>query len=301
MPSIRSRLIRLYMKHVVGRKFRSAGPNIEEWRSFDDFMIKNQRVPKGTEVEAVHFGGVSADWVRAPSVKADRAVLYFHGGGMTMCSPATHRELAARLSASTHASFLVLDFRLAPEHPFPAAMEDALVAYRWLLDQGYTADCLAIGGDSAGGGLTLQTLIALRDDGGPLPAAAFFISPVTDWVRLDGESLTTRAAVDVCLTPEMHRFTSPFYVGDNDPDTPLLSPVHADLSGLPPLCIHVGDDEILLSDSTRLAENARTAGVIVELDVWPGMWHDFTAAASMVPEAQRSVQGIGEFVRRYVA
>ena len=300
MPSIRARLVRLYMKHVVGGKFRRAGKNIEAWRRFDDFAIKNQRVPKGTEVEAVRFGGISADWVRAPNVKADRAVLYFHGGGMVLCSPATHREIAARLSASTGAAFLVPEFRLAPENPFPAALEDGLASYRWLLDQGYTPDCVAIGGDSAGGGLALQTLISLRDEGSPLPAAAFFISPVTDWVRLDGESITTRAAVDICLTPESHQFMAPLYVGDNDPGTPLLSPVHADMFGLPPLCIHVGDDEILLSDSTRLAENARQADGVAELEVWPGMWHDFPLSASVVPEAQRSVQEIGHFVGRYL-
>lgn len=301
MPSIRARFIRSFMKHVVGRKFRKAGTDIDAWRRIDGFMIRNQMVPKGTEVEGVHIGDISADRVRSPAVKADRAILYLHGGGMIMCSPATHRELTARLSASTQAALLVPDFRLAPEHPFPAALEDSLRAYRWLLDQGYTPDCLAIGGDSAGGGLALQTLIALRDEESPLPAAAFFISPVTDWTRLDGESITTRASVDVCITPESHRFISPLYVGDNDPETPLLSPVHADLSGLPPLLVHVGDHEILLSDSTRLAENARAADVVVELEVWPGMWHDFPMSASVVPEAKRSLEEIAEFIRRHVA
>ncbi len=301
MPSIRARLIRVFMKHVMGRKFKRAGQSIEAWRRIDDFMIKHQRLPKGTEVQEVHIGSISADWVRAPNSKADRAVLYLHGGGGFMCSPATHREHAAHLSASTHAAFLLPEYRLAPEHPFPAALEDAVTSYRWLLDQGYTPDCLAIGGDSAGGGIALQTLIALRDEGSPLPAAAFFLSPVTDWVRLDGESMTTRAAVDVCITPEMHRWTSPFYVGDNDPETPLLSPVHADLSGLPPLLIHVGDDEILLSDSTRLAENAEKADVVVELEVWPGMWHDFTMSSGILPEGQHSAEEIGGFIERMVS
>jgi acetyl esterase/lipase len=292
--------MRTFMKHVVGRKFRRAGLDIEAWRSFDDFVIKNQRVPKGTEVEAVQLGGLSADWVRAPEAKADRAVLYLHGGGMVLCSPETHREHAANLSAATKAAFLLPDFRRAPEHPFPAALEDALMTYRWLLDQGYTPDCLAVGGDSAGGGLALQTLISLRDEGMPLPAAAFFISPVTDWVHLDGESITTRADVDICLTPESHRFMAPLYIGSNDPDTTLLSPLNCDLGGLPPLLIHVGDDEILLSDSTRLAEKAGAADVVVELEVWPGMWHDFTMSASVVPEAKRSVEEIGRFVERYL-
>jgi len=213
-----------------------------------------------------------------------------------MGSPATHREFAARLSAISKASVLVIDYRLAPEHPFPAAMQDAISAYRWLLDQGYREKQLMIGGDSAGGGLALQTLLTLRDKGGSLPSGAFFLSPVVDWVRFDGQSYQTRANCDPLNTPEMCRFSAGRYVGDNDPETPLLYPLDMDLSGLPPLCIHVGDCEILLSDSLRLAERARAANVAVELKVWLSMWHIFQFSARFVPEARQSLAEIGRFV-----
>jgi acetyl esterase/lipase len=281
---------------MVGPKFRRAGTSMVEWRRLDDFIIKNQRAPRGTGVEPVRVGDTDAEWVRAPAVIPDRAVLLLHGGGFIIGSAATHRELAARISSSIEARVLVLNYRLAPEHPFPAALHDAVGAYRWLLDAGFRSDGLAVGGDSAGGGLTLQTLLALRDEGVPLPAAAFLLSPCTDWLRFDGESYSSRADADPYVTLEACRFTAAQYVGRNDPALPMLSPLEAELSGLPPLCIHVGDDEVLLSDSARLADRARAAGVEVELSIWPGMWHVFQASARLVPEARRSLEEIGRFV-----
>jgi acetyl esterase/lipase len=286
------------IKHMVTPKFKRAGSSVSELRKLDEFIIKNQRIPTGTEICPVLAEGIAAEWVRAPAAQTERAILYLHGGAFVMCSPATHRELAARLSAATNAAVLVLDYRLAPEHSFPAAMQDAVSAYRWLLDKGYTEGHLVIGGDSAGGGLALQTLIALRDEETPLPAAAFFLSPVTDWVRLDGESYSTRANVDPLNTLEMCRFTASHYVGGNDPETPLLSPANIDLSGLPPLCIHVGDREVLLSDSVRFAERARACTVDVEFKIWPGMWHVFQTNARFVPEARQSIDEIGRFVMK---
>ena len=179
-------------------------------------------------------------------------------------------------------------------------MQDAMAAYGWLLDQGYTEERLVIGGDSAGGGLTLQSLIALRVKASSLPAAAFFLSPVTDWVRFDGESFSTRATSDPWITLDMCKFTSALYVGSNDPTTPLLYPTDMDLSGLPPLCIHVGEDEVLLSDSVRLADRARACHVQVELVIWPRLWHVFQTMASFVPEAQQSLDDIGRFVGRHI-
>jgi acetyl esterase/lipase len=213
-----------------------------------------------------------------------------------MGSPETHRELACLISAFTNAAVLALDYRLAPEHPFPAAVEDAVSAYEWLLRQGYTNEHIAIGGDSSGGGLALQTLLSLRDAGSPLPAAVFLISPQTDWVRFDGESYVTRADVDFWYTPDMYRLTASSYVGDTDPGTPLLSPVNMALLGLPPLCVHVGDNDVLLSDSTRLVERARACNVEVQFKTWPGMWHVFQGAARFVPEARQSIREIGRFV-----
>ena len=300
MPSLPSRFYRLVIKHVVAPQFRRAGTSIPEWRRLVASYIKNQKIPVGTEIWPVLVDGIAAELVRAPIAQTDNVILYLHGGAFVMGSPATHRELAARLSAAANARVLVLDYRLAPEHPFPAAVQDAISAYRWLLDQGCTEKRLAIGGDSAGGGLTLQTLMALRDEKAPLPSAAFFLSPVTDWVRFDGESFSTRADIDPWITLEMCKFTASQYVGDNDPKTPLLNPTNVDLSGLPPLCIHVGDLEVLLSDSVRLAARARVANVEVELKIWPGMWHVFQSFAAFVPEARQSLDEIGRFVGSHV-
>jgi acetyl esterase/lipase len=300
MASLRSRIVRFMIKHMVGPKFRRAGHDLAELRKLDAFAIKNQKVPAGTEVTAATAGSLPAEWVCAPGVAKDRVILLLHGGAFVMGSPATHRELAALLSAFADAAVFVPDYRLAPEHPYPAAMHDAIDTYRWLLDQGHDETRIVIGGDSAGGGLTLQTLIALRDDGIPLPAAAFLLSPITDWVRFDGESYTTRADVDPMNSLDLCRFTASLYVGDNDPGTPLLYPADMDLAGLPPLCIHVGDREVVLSDSLRLAEQARACHVEIEFKIWPGMWHVFHHCARIVPEARRSLEEIARFIAQQV-
>ena len=298
MSSLSSRFARLIVKYVMAAPYKRAGTSIPEWRKLVQPYIKLQKLPAGTEIQPVEAlsRDLAAEWVCAPAAQTDRAILYLHGGAFIMGSPATHRELAARLSAAARARVLVLDYRLAPEHPFPAAMQDAMSAYQWLLDQGYADEQITIGGDSAGGGLTLQTLIALRDKGRTLPAAAFFLSPVTDWVHFDGESFSTRAKSDPWITLDMCKFTAAHYVGSSDPATPLLYPTDMNLAGLPPLCIHVGDDEVLLSDSVRLAERARACHVQVELVVWPRLWHVFQTMASLVTEAHQSLAAIGRFV-----
>jgi len=224
-------------------------------------------------------------------------VIYLHGGGFIMGSPKTHREMAARLARASRTKMLVVDYRLAPERPFPAAMQDVAATFEWLLDKGYSAGHVIIGGDSAGGGLALRTLLHLRDEALPLPAAAFFLFPPLEWVRFDGESYATKASVDPLLTKEMCVLNGERYVGNNPPETPLLYPIGMDLSRLPPMCIHVGEREILLSDSLRLAERARAAGVEVELKVWPGMWHVFQSNARFVPESRQSIDEIGHFIQ----
>ena len=300
MPSLQSHFFRLVTKHVFGAKLRRKFRSVPDLRNIMEQASKHQYIPPGTEIWPVLVNGVPAEWVRAPAAQTNSVILYLHGGAFVSGSPATHRELAVRLSAATQARILVLDYRLAPEYPFPAALQDAISAYHWLLDKGYTENRLVIGGDSAGGGLALQTLIALREKGGALPAAAFFLSPPTDWVRFDGESYSTRADLDPINTLEMCRFTASLYVGDNDSETPLLSPVNIALSGLPPLCIHTGDYEILLSDSVRLADRARAVNIDVELKIWPGMWHDFQLLARFVPEARQSIDEIGQFVVKHI-
>jgi len=257
--------------------------------------------PGGTAVDPVDAGGVPAEWVAAPGVSPGRVLLYLHGGAYQAGSPATLRNLVALLSGATQARALSVDYRLAPEHPFPAAVEDALAAYRWLLASGIDPALIAIAGDSAGGGLALGALVALRDSGEPMPAAAVLLSPWTD-LALTGESLRTRAAVDVMIKPDGISEDAALYLADADPRHPHASPLYADLCGLPPLLIHVGDAEVILDDSIRLAARASEAGVEVSLEIWDEMPHVFPAFAGWLPEADQAIEHIGAWLdQRYPA
>jgi acetyl esterase/lipase len=246
----------------------------------------------------VDAGGVPAEWITVPGAVAERVVLYLHGGGYVVCSVSTHRDLISRIARAAEARALGVEYRLAPEHPFPAAVEDATAAYRWLLASGVNPAAIAIAGDSAGGGLTLATLVALRQAGDPLPAAAVCLSP---WVDLEGvgDSMTTKAAADPFVRQEMIQFMAQHYLGDHSPRTPLAAPLYADLHGLPPLLIQVGTAETLLDDSTRIAERARAAGVQVTLDVWDDMIHVWQLFAPMLPEGQQAIERIGAFIRAH--
>ena len=253
-------------------------------------------LPADLTTEPVTAGGVPAEWVAAPGAAADRVVLYLHGGAYVLGSVNTHRDLAGRISRAAGARVLNVDYRLAPEHPHPAAVDDATAAYRWLLEADYAAGNLAVAGDSAGGGLTVATLVALRDGKPPLPAAGVCLSP---WVDLEGtgESMTTRAAVDPMVQKDPLVRMAKLYLDGQHPRTPLASPLYADLVGLPPLYIQVGTAETLLDDSTRLAERARKAGVDVTLELWDDMIHVFQAFAMILPEGQQAVDKIGHYLR----
>jgi acetyl esterase/lipase len=248
-----------------------------------------------TPVEA---GGVRAEWIVAPGAVQDRVVLYLHGGGYVVCSVDTHRDLMARISRAAEARVLGVDYRLAPEHPFPAAVQDATAAYRWLVASGVQPAHIAIAGDSAGGGLTVATLVALRDAGDPLPAAAVCLSP---WVDLEGigDSMTTKAAADPFVRNDMIQFLAQQYLGNHPPRTPLAAPLYAELRGLPPLLIQVGTAETLLDDSTRLAERAKAAGVQVTLETWDDMIHIWQIFAPILPEGQQAIVRLGAFIREH--
>jgi phosphinothricin tripeptide acetyl hydrolase len=253
-------------------------------------------VPLDVKVEHVTVPSTPAEWLTPPGARDDAAVLYLHGGGYVIGSPRSHRHLAAAVGTAAKSQVLLLDYRLAPEHPFPAAVDDAVAAYRWLLDRKIAPARIVIGGDSAGGGLTVATLLALRDAGVPLPAAGVCISP---WVDLTcaGGSYATRADVDPIVTRDGVANLATAYLGGKDAKTPLASPLFADLRGLPPLLIQVGDDEVLLDDSVQLAERARKAGVEATLDVWPKMVHVWHWFFPMLDEGQAAIDRIGEFVR----
>jgi acetyl esterase/lipase len=271
-------------------------PTIEEMRAGMDSFIGAFAPPEGMVFEPVDAGGVPAEWTRAAGSGDAPVVLYLHGGGYCLGSIATHRGLCGNLSAATGGPVLSVDYRLAPEHPHPAAVDDAVAAYRWLLAQGQSPAKVVIAGDSAGGGLTLATLIALRDQGVPLPAAAVPISPWTD-MEGTGESMTTQADADPLVSHEGLKIMADAYVAGGDPRAPLASPLHADLAGLPPILIHVGGAETLLDDSLRFAERATAAGVDITVDVWPEMIHVWHAFAPMLPEAMTAIEQVGAFVR----
>ena len=250
--------------------------------------------------EKVDAGGVPSEWVMAPGCDTQRAVLYLHGGGYAIGSINTHRRLAYDISAASGARVLVIDYRLAPEHPFPAAVEDATTAWRWLLQQGLAASRLAIAGDSAGGGLTLATLLNLRDQKLGLPACAVAISP---WVDLEGtgSSITTRAAQDPMVQKGGLLWMAGMYLNGKDAKTPLAAPLHGDLKGLPPILVQAGTAETLLDDATRLAEKLHAAGGDVRLAIWPNMVHVFPLFAPILSEGRDGCLEIGAFIRSKTA
>lgn len=273
---------------------------VEKQRAMVDKNAGMIKAPKEMAVERAVAGGVPGEWLSMPGSRADRVLLHFHGGGYAMGSCVTHRGMVARLAGACGGRAFLPEYRLAPENPFPAALEDALAAYRGLLQTGIMPQNIIISGDSAGGGLAVATLVSLRDGGLPQPAAAVCLSPWTD-LALTGESLTIRAKADPWLVRRAAEIQAAYYCGNNDPRNPLISPLYADLRGLPPLLIQVGEDEILLSDSTRLVERAREAGVDVTLDIWPGMWHVWHCLAPKLPEASRAIEQAGQFIRNRLA
>lgn len=263
-------------------------------------LVKDTRFlkpPKDVKVTSINAAGISAEWLDPPHPVSGKAMIYLHGGGYVMGSPTTHRSLVARLAKACGVRTLSVDYRLAPEHPFPAALEDALTVYQWMLDQGVLPKNIIIAGDSAGGGLTLATLISLRDNHRPLPAMALCISPWTD-LTLTGESITNCAKIDPYISKDLLKLGA-HYVGDNDPQHPLISPFYADLKGLPALLIHAGTDEVLLSDTMRLAATAKHANVEVTVKIWERMWHGFHLWAPYLPEANQAIKEISVFVEKH--
>ena len=276
------------------------GLSIQEMRA----EIENApRFPLAEDVryEAVDAGGVPAEWITTPGAVEERIIYYLHGGGYVMCSINTHREMISRLSRAAGARVLAIDYRLAPENKFPAAVADATAAYRWLLSAGVDPAKVVIAGDSAGGGLTVATMLALRDAGEPLPAAGVCISPWVDLACTGESMIKAQNEGEGMIQREGILQMAKTYVGEADLKTPLASPIYADLRGLPPLLIQVGTAEELLDDSTRLAEAAKSAGVDVVLEPWEDMIHVWHTFAAMLPEGQEAIERIGEFVRKHTA
>jgi monoterpene epsilon-lactone hydrolase len=300
--------------HLSTRRSRAVSDDIKQVRAFlgalpplDSLPLAERRtrydrakhlfpLPAGVTVAAVDAGGVAAERIAVPASRTGRLVLYLHGGGYVMGSADSHRHLAAAIAEAAQASVLLPAYRLAPEHPFPAALDDALAAYGWLLDGGQAPTSLVIAGDSAGGGLALATLLAARDRGLPLPAGAALISP---WVDLSCSlvSLETLAARDPIVKKGSLAECARHYLVGRDLRSPLASPLYGDLRGLPPLLIQVGSEEVLLDDARELDRRAREQGVRTTLEIWPEMIHVWHWFAAQLREGRDAIARLGEFVR----
>jgi monoterpene epsilon-lactone hydrolase len=310
MPSLQSRLIYFTIRNRHLLRFRLKR-EVWDWNTSiprfrqecEEVNNRMARIPEDIQVAPARIDtlpdGLSAEWIQPDQAAKDKVIFYVHGGGFVSGSCNDHRAMVAKLVKGSGVSALLFDYRLAPEHPFPAALEDSLAAYRWLLAQGVAPDQIVIVGESAGGGLGLAMLLALRDQGTPPPAAAVVMSPMTD-LKLTGESHQTKAKV--CLSPPgMSLVCSKYYAGENDPGLPWISPLYGDLHGLPPLLIYVGEYETLLDDSTRFAAKAEAAGVEVTLRVGEGMFHGYPLMAPLFPEATQALDEICMFIKAHIA
>jgi monoterpene epsilon-lactone hydrolase len=255
------------------------------------------KLPHDIEIKPDLAEGVPVEWIIPPHVSERAVIYYIHGGGWTLGWTNLHRRLVSHLCKSASTRALAIDYRLAPEHPFPAALEDCYAVYHWLLKNGFAPQNIVIAGDSAGANLALATLISLRDAGDPLPLAAVCISPMID---LLGTGETFQMQQDPALTATFALMMARHYASKQDPHSSLLSPLYGDLQGFPPLLIHVGEDEILLSDGKRLAEKAQAADIDVTLVIWPKMWHVWHLFVPVLPEAQQAVNAIGAFILEHL-
>ena len=254
----------------------------------------------GVKVERGDVNGLKAEWLVPRRAPEGKLLLYLHGGAYIMGDCATHRQFVSYLARAAGVCALLPEYRLAPEYRFPAAVDDALGLYRALLADGYAAEDIVVAGDSAGGGLAMALLLSLRDAGDPLPAAACLLSPWLD-LAATGESMSTHADRDPWFKPEDMQFVSSYYCEHDQLRNPLVSPVYGDLSGLPPICIQVGADEILLSDSTRAAEMIEAAGGKVDIEIWPDMWHVFQMFVCQMPESRAAIAKLGAYIRKVLA
>lgn len=274
-------------------------PTLAEQRAQAEHAGDATAPPTDVEFALVDAGGVPAQWVRPKGAASDRILIYFHAGGYGYCSMRSHSKLIGHIAKAAGCCALNVDYRLAPEHPHPAAINDAIAAYRWLLAGDIDPRCIASVGDSAGGGLGLALLVKARDEGIPLPGAAALMSPWVD-LAMTGESIASRADTDLVTDLRSNQHCAEQFLAGTDPRDVYASPLYAELSGLPPLYIQVGDVETLLDDSIRLADKATESGVDVRLDIFPEMQHQFQLFAGNMPEADDAIARIGDFLQTWL-
>ena len=299
MLSWQVRLLELYFRIQHTFSSPAAQTDIRKERAYLEGLGSMFKPPRGVQIVKELANGVPAEWLVPPGISTARVVLYLHGGAYVAGSINSHRSIAANIAIAAKARAFIIDYRLAPEHPHPAAVEDAVAAYRWLIDNQVDPRHLTIAGDSAGGGLTLALLVSLRDGKIPLPAAGVCLSPWTD-LAFTGETWNSKAAVDLIVFAVKEREFARLYLGGIEPRAPLASPLYADLKGLPPLLVQVGTNEVLLADSRRLVERAKEAGVKAVIEEWEKMQHVWQFAAGFIPEGRRAIAGIGEFIDRWM-
>lgn len=257
--------------------------------------VQRVQLPATISRHPVTADGVPCDWLVADGASPDRVLLYLHGGGFVIPQTPNHLLMGAYLAAKAGMQVLMVDYRVAPRHPFPAALDDCVTAYRWLLQQGYAANNIVIAGDSAGGNLTLTTLMKLRDCGAPMPSAAACLSPSGDLTAREDKAA---AVQDLLLHPKARKFYRESYVGNNDPQNPLISPLYGHWHGLPPLLIHVGEDEVLKDDAIRINALADAAGTDVHLEIYPKMWHVWQMNLHL-PQSIDSLNKIAVFLKTH--
>ncbi|MEL0083909.1 MAG: alpha/beta hydrolase [Gammaproteobacteria bacterium] len=296
MRSLRSYIVTTFLRLVFKRQKPGKLPIQKQRDDFVKMMARSYQPQPGVSCATGSLGEVPGEWSRLEDHTSTRRVLYLHGGGYILGSAQAYRDLAGRLAVAAQADLFAADYRLAPEHPFPAALEDALACYRGLISDGIPSTAITIAGDSAGGGLTLATLVALREAGDELPGAAVCLSPWSD-LTASGDSMVNNKKADPMLTGPTLAFMADHYVGDQQRSDPRISPCFAELGGLPPLLVHVGDSEILLDDARRVVEKITASGGAATLEVWKGMPHVWHMFAALLPEGRQAITKIGGFIQ----
>jgi len=287
----------------VRRRFKSQNPegtSVEQARlGLDSVSSRRFRKPKKLSITSVREQDLVGEWLRYKGTDENKVCLYFHGGGYFWGSPEKYRPLTSRLAKEFGGPVFAPDYSLAPEAPYPAAIDDAVSAYRYVLETGVSSQKIAIAGDSAGGGLALALVLALKKEGLPLPAVVTLISPWTD-LTCSGESMSFNGRKDPLFQPSMLMWNSRHYAGDNDKSNPYISPLFGDLTGLPPILFQVGSTEVLLDDSRRAHQKISEQGGSSKLDIWPKVMHVWHLAADFVPEGRRAIRDMASFMNIHI-